>query len=159
MASYKEELQKFWALYEQAGEPTPATAKDVAAWAYRNELWKPRPADAIDVLAEDLARAWREDYGTHKGKRYRTKHPVRTTKDGKQLFLWADMDTAPRPHMEMAFSQRREQIVGDCVQLKTDVDVYNDRNPAEEPIQPVFDFTNDLIEAQMDDDDEDKRTG
>ena len=30
--------------------------------------------------------------------------------------------------MEKAFTQRREQIVSDCVQLKTDVDVYNDLN-------------------------------
>jgi hypothetical protein len=147
-------------MYEEAGEPVPATAKDVAAWAYRNGLWKPRPADAIDVLAEDLARAWREDYGTHKGQRYRTKHPVRTTKNGKQLFLWADMDTAPRAHMEMAFAQRREQIVGDCVQLKVDVVVYNDRNPDEAPIQPVFDFNNDIEETLLgDDDDEERKAG
>lgn len=150
MASYREELQKFWTLYEEAGEPVPATAKEVAAWAFANGFWRPRPSDAIDVLAEDLARAWREDYRTHKGKRYRTKHPVRTTKNGKQLFLWADMDTAPREHMEVAFAQRREQIVGDCVQLRTDVDVYNDLNSSDKPIQPVFDFTRDVEEALLD---------
>lgn len=33
---------------------------------------------------------------------------------------------APHDHMEKAFAQRREQVVGDLVQLKTDVDVYND---------------------------------
>jgi hypothetical protein len=28
--------------------------------------------------------------------------------------------------MEIAFQQRRQQILGDCRQLKTDVDSYND---------------------------------
>jgi hypothetical protein len=53
--------------------------------------------------------------------------------------------------MELAFAQRRQQIVGDCRQLKTDVDSYNDRHPSERAIQLVFDFTNDLAElAQLD---------
>ena len=28
--------------------------------------------------------------------------------------LWADVRTAPKRHMEIAFQQRRQQIVGDC---------------------------------------------
>ena len=62
--------------------------------------------------------------------------------------LWADIDTAPRPHMQKAFAQRRKQIVGDCVQLKTDVDVFNDKRPEDEPIALVLDFTDDVAEAQ-----------
>ncbi len=150
MASYKEEMQKFWALYHEAGHSGPSTAKDVAAWAYDQGLWRPRTSDVIDVLAEDLARAWREEYGTDKcGRRYRKKHPVRVTENGQTRFEWDEMDTAPRPHMELAFAQRRQQIVGDCVQLKVDVDVYNDKNPEQEPIQPVFDFTNDIEEELL----------
>ncbi len=56
------------------------------------------------------------------------------------------MGFAPRQHMEKAFQQRREQIVGECVQLKTDVDVYNDINTHEEPIQLILDFTEDVEE-------------
>lgn len=41
-----------------------------------------------------------------------------------------------------------QQIVGDCVQLKTDVDVYNGRNPDKEPIQLVLDFTDDVAEIE-----------
>ena len=52
--------------------------------------------------------------------------------------------------MEKAFAQRREQIVGDCVQLKTDVDVYNDMNRGKQvEIQLVLDFTEDVIERQL----------
>ena len=51
--------------------------------------------------------------------------------------------------MEKAFAQRRDQIVGDCVQLKTDVDVYNDMNRDKQPeIQLVLDFADDVAERQ-----------
>lgn len=149
--SYSENLQKFWDLYKEAGNDGPATAKDIAAWAFEQGLWKPRTSDVVKVLAEDLARAFREEYRTDKnGRRYRAKHPVKVTKNGAQMFLWDDMATASRDHMERAFAWRRQQIVGDCHQLKTDVDVYNDENPTAEPIQAILDFTNDVLEMQMD---------
>lgn len=50
--------------------------------------------------------------------------------------------------MEKAFAQRRKQIVGDCLQLKTDVDVYNDKHSEQAPIQVVLDFTTDVEEAE-----------
>ena len=62
------------------------------------------------------------------------------------MTFWAMMRYAQRPHMERAFTQRREQIVGDCCQLRTDVDVYNDINEAQPPIPLVLDFTNDVAE-------------
>ena len=52
--------------------------------------------------------------------------------------------------MERAFAQRRDQIIGDCLQLKTDVDVYNDLNRGKQPvIQLVLDFTDDVAERQQ----------
>jgi hypothetical protein len=52
--------------------------------------------------------------------------------------------------MEKAFAQRREQIIGDCLQLRTDVDVYNDLNRGKQPeIQMVLDFTEDVAERQQ----------
>lgn len=155
MGTYTEELQRFWGLYREAGHQDSPTAKDVASWAYEQGLWKPRVSDVVEVLAEDLARAWREDYDTDaKGRRYRKKHPVRVTKDGRQLYLWEDMDTAPREHMQMAFAQRRQQIVGDCVQLRVDVDAYNDKNPSEKPLQLVLDFEDDVAEHFLGDDED-----
>jgi hypothetical protein len=58
------------------------------------------------------------------------------------------MRTAPREHMEVAFQQRRQQIVGDCRQLKWDVDSYNQNHNAGEELQMVFDFTLDLEEIE-----------
>jgi hypothetical protein len=42
--------------------------------------------------------------------------------------------------MQKAFIQRSEQIVGDCVQISTDVEVYNDINKEQPPIPMIFDF-------------------
>jgi hypothetical protein len=59
------------------------------------------------------------------------------------------MGFAPHEHMEKAFTQRREQIVGDNVQLKIDVDVYNDINLGKRPeIQLVLDYSEDVAERQ-----------
>lgn len=51
--------------------------------------------------------------------------------------------------MERAFQLRRRQIVGDCKQLKTDVDSFNDNHPAEKPIQLLLDFADDVAEASQ----------
>ncbi len=75
-------------------------------------------------------------------------HAVRITRRGVQYTMWAMLKTAPRAHMQRAFTQRREQVVGDLVQLATDVDVYNDMNKDTEPIQLVLDFTHDVEERR-----------
>jgi hypothetical protein len=147
MATYNEQMQKIWRAYEESGMPVPATARDVATWAIDLGLWEPRQADIISQCADDLARALREEYRTDGfGRRYRTKHAVRITRGGVQYSLWADLDAAPREHMERAFAQRRQQIIGDCFQLRIDVDVYNDNNSDASPIQLILDFTRDVEE-------------
>ena len=50
--------------------------------------------------------------------------------------------------MEVAFQQRRRGIVGDCKQLKNDADSYNENFNSEAAIQIIFDFTDDLDEAE-----------
>jgi hypothetical protein len=148
--TYTEQLQEIWRRYEAAGMPVPATAKEVAAWAIRGGLWQPKSADMISRCADELARAAREEYRTDtKGRAYRARHPAKLEKDGQIRFEWADIDTASRNHMERAFSLRRKQIVGDCHQLKVDVDHFNDVHPAEPPIQLILDFTDDVAEMDV----------
>lgn len=48
--------------------------------------------------------------------------------------------------MQQAFGQRRKQIVGDCHQLRLDVDHYNSVRSDEEPVQLILDFTEDVEE-------------
>jgi hypothetical protein len=44
---------------------------------------------------------------------------------------------------------RRRQIVGDCQQLKNDVDHFNDCHASEQPIRTLFDFTDDVSEGSL----------
>jgi len=124
----------------------------VAEWAYRNGLHKPNRRTVIDAIAADIAQVFREEYRTDKsGQRYRAMHAVRSRTGNRTMSLWADMDDerAPRDHFVRSFAQRRQQIVGDCFQLMTDVDVYNSKCPAQQPIQIVLDFTNDIEELRL----------
>lgn len=60
-----------------------------------------------------------------------------------------DDPNAPHDHFVKSFAQRRQQIVGDCYQLKIDADVYNDIRRPEQQIQIVLDFTLDVEELQQ----------
>jgi hypothetical protein len=107
--------------------------------------------DPYDILAGEMAAALRDEIQTdEKGRRYRVNHAVRVSKGGVQYTFWATMGFAPHEHMERAFAQRREQVIGDLMQLKTDVDVYNDLNEGQRPkIQLVLDFSDDVAERQI----------
>ncbi|HSV47517.1 MAG TPA: hypothetical protein VLJ58_17135 [Ramlibacter sp.] len=127
-------------------------AHEVAEWAYKNGCHKPNVKTVIDAMAADIAQVFREEYRTDfRGRRYRAKHAATQKMGNKTLSLWGDMDdpNAPHEHFVKSFAQRRQQVVGDCFQLKTDVDVYNDLRDPIEPIQVVLDFTLDVEELQL----------
>jgi hypothetical protein len=147
--SYSEQLQHIVSEYIASGQPWPATTRAIAAWAFRMKLWQPQLGKVISQLADHLARSMREEYIIDpQGRTVRAKHAARTEHDGEQGVFWADIRTAPREHMEIAFQQRRQQIVGDCRQLKIDEDSYNENSSSDAPIQLVFDFRDDLAELE-----------
>lgn len=122
---------------------------DLAGWALDQRLYKPNKQDEIKLAAEAFSRFFREEMRTdQKGKRYRAKHAVKQSQNGKNTTLWADLDdpNVPVEHFEKAFSQRRQQIVGDCFQLKTDVDVCNDKKGSQIPLS--LNFEDDVAEAE-----------
>jgi hypothetical protein len=137
-------------MYRDAGQPWPASTHDMGEWAVRTGRFEASRDFAVNQCAELLSRAMREEYVTDaRGRRVRKYHAARSRQEGKQLTLWADIESAPRQHMELAFAQRRKQVVSDCRQLKLDVDSYNEGKPTERPIQIVFDFTVDLEELEQ----------
>jgi hypothetical protein len=147
-------MQEFVVRYRKTKQPWPATAKDIAGWAIRNHLWEATQISKMEILAKKLSEAMREEYFTDpQGRRVRRFHALRDIKilpDGKhkQLTFWIDVD-APFEDMRRAFQQRRMQVLGDCRQLKTDIDSYNDNNKYNGTVQMVFDFTEDLIELEQ----------
>jgi hypothetical protein len=147
MANYNQQMQDLFRRYQTEVSSDPVDLRQVAAWAVREKLWEPRISDVHARFAEDMATALREEFRTDKaGRRYRAKHAVRSSCDGKQYSFWADIDSAPRSHMEKAFAQRRRQIVQDCHQLKLDHDHFNEAHPEEKQLSLILDFTDDVAE-------------
>jgi len=150
MANYKEQLQNVWHRYEAERGSAPATAREAVAWGVANDMIEMPDVDPLDKLASDMSTALREEYAIDKdGRRYRVNHAVRVSKGGVQYTFWAMMKDAPREHMQKAFIQCREQIVGDCVQLNTDVEAYNGIRKEQQPIQMLFDFRDDIDERKF----------
>lgn len=153
MSAYSNQMKAYVDRYRrEVGSDGLVDPQEIALWAYQNGLHKPNPKTVIDIIAGDIAQMFREEYRVDRyGRRYRAKHAVTRKQNGQTLSLWGDLDdpNAPHSHFVKSFAQRRQQIVGDCVQLKTDADVYNDRRKPAEPIQTVLDFTLDVMELQQ----------
>ena len=149
--SYNEQIQKrIIEQYRASGQDWPASSIDIARWAVAKRLWEIHPAAVIRQCADQIADALRDEFITDpQGRRVRAKHAAPYQKEGKQTLLWDDIRTASRMHMELAFAQRRQQIVMDCRQLKLDLDSYNQNYNNGKPIQSVFDFTYDLEELAI----------
>lgn len=147
MATYAQQMQAIFERYRQEVSSDPADLREVGAWAVAQGLWKPRPAEVNAQFAKDMAESLREEIRTDKaGRRYRAKIAARTTKNGLPLFVWGDIDDAPRSHVENGVALKRRSIVSDGYQLRIDVDHYNDAHPTEEPIQLILDITDDVEE-------------
>ncbi len=147
--SYMEQVREFCDEYmgEHAGEPV--SAREIAAWAIDRRRWAPGRSQMIDQCADMIARALREDYFTDRdGRRARAKHAVTVTRGSSQLHLWIDMRRTTRALMELSFQQRRQQILGDCRQLSTDVECYNVNFNRGERIQLELNFDLDLAEER-----------
>ena len=161
--TYNASLRTIYARFaeerEKAGQQgSPISLDDVYDFADRNNLWTPPRIDIRKRFRNDLARALREDYFTDESgrtvRRYHAAKDIHIDQDGIaiQEVLWVDMlsdPPPPRKHMEVALKQRRQQIVGDCHQLKNDVDHYNERNSSEKPIRMLWDFTDDLADLDQ----------
>ncbi|MCC7143375.1 MAG: hypothetical protein IT349_14855 [Candidatus Eisenbacteria bacterium] len=146
-----EEMQAVVADYIRSGQKWPASTRQIATWAIRHQRWVARESALVGQCADLLARAMREEYiRDPQGRVIRAKHAARVEKEGEQLTLWADIRTASREHMEVALQQRRQQIVGDCRQLKADTDSFNEnQSRGRQPIQMIFDFTLDVAELEV----------
>ena len=148
--TYIEQLQRVVEEFRSSGQPWPATSNEMAVWAINEGKWHPQRAAMVKKCAEELSDAMREEYFTDpQGRRVRAKHVARYGTGSSQIPLWEDIRSASREHMDISFQQRRQQILGDCRRLKTDVDSFNENYCSGEPIQMVFDFTDDLVELEL----------
>lgn len=141
-----EQLLRIRDEYRKANGDVPATSREMADWAVKQGKYKLPEYAAAAKCAEELSEAMRTDFtmDAH-GNRVRVMHAA-TRPQGT---LWDHIATASREHMELSTAQRRNGIVGEVKQLKTDIDYFNQLHRDEEPLQCSFNFTNDLADAGL----------
>lgn len=142
----QQEMQRFIRLYREHAGSQSVDMHDVAKFAAERGWPLPKPKSALDRLAEQFSGAAREEFRKDQftGRPYRANLAVTTWHGKEQLTLWTDIDEAPRDIAHKAFRQRREQMVGDAVQLSFDVEHWNRVNPSDEAIPMEMDFTDDV---------------
>jgi hypothetical protein len=148
--SKKEQLQKIWHQYDSRRDHKPSSLRQAVGWAVEEGLLELPEPDPMGELAELMGQAVREEYKTDaQGRRYRLNHAVRVTKSGVQYTFWGVLGFVKPEHMERAFAQRRELIVGESFQLKIDVDVFNETHAGKHPaFQLVLDYRDDVAERE-----------
>ena len=147
--TYRESLQKHVDEYVEETGRILFTTAELGDWAIKTGRWEPPLDLALRQCRHDYSRAIREQYIKNEaGQPVRSKHSRRTKIGDRQQYLWGDIESAPREHIESSFNQRREQIVGECRQLDRDKEYWNDKNLGQLPIQLVFDFTDDVEEGR-----------
>lgn len=130
---------------EQTGNDS-VDMHDVAKYAVGLGWALPKPKTALERLAEQFSSAAREEIRRDEvtGKPYRANLAVTTWQGNAQMTLWTDIDVAPRPIAHRSFQQRREQMIGDAVQLTFDVMHWNRINEKDNPIEMPLDLTDDV---------------
>ncbi|MGA2119910.1 MAG: hypothetical protein ABSH56_34860 [Bryobacteraceae bacterium] len=146
MATKQQRQQRLIRLYKEETGAAEINMHEVAKFAARKGWPLPKPSDPLDLLAKEFSQAAREEIRHDKGtgKPYRANHAFATRRHGEQYTLWIDIDEAPRKPMLKCVVQRREQMVGDGLQLSLDVDHWNGIHPDEEPIDVPLDLTDDV---------------
>ena len=144
--SKKKDMQRLIRHYKDETGEFEVDMKKVARFAELKGWKMPVPKDPIDVLAQELSRAARDevDYNDETGRPYRVNHAVIQKQGQQSFFVWVDINSAPRSIMLKSFNLRREQMVGDGTQLSYDQDHWNSIHPEEEPIQLEMDLTLDV---------------
>ena len=140
----EQQMQAFIRHYRKQSGKNIWDMHDVAALAERMGWKMPKPMTPRELLAKKFSKAARTEtrVDPETGERYRVNHAF--TDATGQMTLWVDIDEAPRTLMHKSVTNGREQVVGDLVQLTTDVEHWNRQNPNEDPLQIPLDFGPDV---------------
>lgn len=146
MSNKSQRMQNIIRLYKERTGLGSVEMHNVAKFAAEMGWPLPQPKSAIDRLAEQFSAAAREEIRKDDvtGRPYRANLAITTWQNGSQLTFWTDIDEAPRHVAHKSFVQRREQMVGDALQLTFDVTHWNRVHEGEAPIEMPLDFTDDV---------------
>ena len=147
-ATRQQQKDRMIAWYVEETGITDIDMMKVARWAASKGWPLPTPVDPLERLAKEFSRAAREvhERDAETGKPYRKYHAVTQGSGSSQTTFWVDIDhpKTTRNKMHKSLTQRREQMVGDGLQLSFDADHWNSSHPADEPIKIELDFTDDI---------------
>lgn len=136
--------------YLSEGGTEPIDLDELARFAINKGLWNRNSSKLIQLCKRDFSKVFREQYHHDpQGREVRTFHAVRTKSGETQKTFWANIVTAPKEHMEVAFNQRRNQIAGECKQLHRDVSSFNDNNTDNANYQLRLNFAEDIAELEQ----------
>jgi hypothetical protein len=146
MANKHKEMQFIIRQWKEATGNIEIDMHKVAEFAHQKGWPLPPPLTGIDRLAKEFSQAAREEtrQDGKTGKPYRVYHAFPPDGNQGQGMLWIDIDEASRKIMLKSAVMRREQMIGDAVQLTLDLEHWNNVNPKEEPIMLSNDLTNDV---------------
>lgn len=147
MPSKKQERMMWMRRFKEETGQTSVDMHEIAKYMMGKGWPMPEPKSPLDRLAEQLSDDARQEMrlDSKTGKPYRANLAVTVRQGGgQQMTLWTDIDEAPRNIAQKAFVQRREQMIGDGLQLTFDVMHWNSVNPQDEPINMPMDFTEDV---------------
>jgi hypothetical protein len=147
-ASKHEQKERMIRWYVEETGDVDIDMEKVAKWAVGKGHPLPAPVSPIERLAKDFARAAREvhERDAKSGKPYRKYHAIMQGSGPGQTSIWVDIDNpkTTRNKMHKSLMQRRDQVIGDVVQLALDSAHWNTSRPAEEPIHVPTDYTPDV---------------
>ncbi len=63
-STFNEQMRRIYKSYLQSGGKLPLILDDLYAFAMRQDLWEPQPADIRKQFCKQMATALREDYFT-----------------------------------------------------------------------------------------------
>lgn len=148
MSTKINEKQRLIRRYKDETGETDIDMKEVAKFALRVGWQMPKPKSPLDMLAKQLANAARQEMrqDDSTGRPYRANHSIPHKQGNETMFLWIDIDdkATTRKKMQKSLTLRREQMVGDGLQLTYDADHWNASHPDEDPIQLEMDLSFDI---------------
>jgi hypothetical protein len=151
MSTAAEKKRKFIRYFREQTGTKEWNMRDVAEMAVKMGMPLPKPVDPVDMLAKQFADAageeTREDKVTKKPYKANLAF-ARRRSDGKQLWLWFDVDDATRPQMAKGIRVYREQLVSGVVIGVNTVEHWNRCHPDQARLVFVTDMTDDADERR-----------
>lgn len=153
--SKTEERQRFIRYWKDQTGETEVDMRKVAELAQKMGWDMPTPPSPLEILTKQFTAAAHEErrYDKKTKKPYRVYHALPVSGQ-PNLFYYVDIDEATRIQMWKSSVHRREQMIGDGVNLVRDVEHWNRINPDQEPIQMEMDLTLDIAIRQAADEEE-----